>query len=108
MSRLLGGGSRASRYDRLPGAHQDSQHQRRGYHGPGAERQLVPPNQFLEPINIARRTGPDRLLVQMPLEVPGQTVDGLISARPVLLEALHHDPVQVTAHGTDQFWWLRL
>ena len=96
-------GSRACGRDRLPGAHHDSQHQRRHYHRPGAEGQLVAPNQFLEPINIARRTGPDRLLVQMPLEVPGQTVHGLIAARPVLLQAFHDNPVQVPPHRADQF-----
>src|SRR6266566_5589144 len=42
----------------------------------GGTHKFVAPNQFLEPINIARRTGSDRLVVQMPLEVPGQTVHG--------------------------------
>ena len=60
-----------------------------------AKRQLVPAPRFLKSIGRARRTGDDRFVVQVPLEVRGQTVGRLVAARAVLLQALHHDPVEI-------------
>ena len=43
----------------------------------------------------AGRAGEDRLVAQVPLDVLGQAVGRLVAARPVLLQGLHHDPVEV-------------
>src|SRR5437879_1461154 len=36
--------------------------------------------------------------------IPRQTVGGLVPARPVLLQAFHHDPVQVAPDKADQLF----
>src|SRR6266566_885993 len=69
----------------------------------GGTHKFVSPNRFLEPVEVTWRAGGHRFLRQVPLDIPSQTVGGLISPRPVLLQALHDNPVQVPTHGTDQF-----
>ena len=70
---------------------QGSQRDDRG----SGEDESVFSNQLLETIERARRTGDDRLMVQVSLHVCRQTISRLISARAVFLQALHHDPIQV-------------
>ena len=52
-------------------------------------------HELLADVDFARGTGHDRLVPQMPLDIHGQAVGGLVTAVPVLLQALHHDPVEV-------------
>src|SRR5258705_3832388 len=42
--------------------------QRRRHGGDGGKGELVPPSQFLETVEIARRAGRDLFIVQMPLK----------------------------------------
>ena len=44
----------------------------------------------------------------MPFDVPDQAVGRLVTARPVLLQALHHDPVQVPTNQVDELGRLGL
>ena len=38
----------------------------------------------------------DGLVAQMPPDIGDEPVDGLITLRPVFLQRLHHDPVEIT------------
>ena len=57
--------------------------------------QLITSPRLLESVNRARRPGHHRFVVEMPLEVGGQTIGRLVTPRPVLLQAFHHNPIQV-------------
>ncbi len=71
--------------------------QRYRHHGRSGESQLVPLNRFLEVVEPARRAGFDRLRAEMPLYVHRQAIGGLVAAGAVLLQTLHHDPVQIAS-----------
>ena len=81
--------------DGLPGADGDTEEQHcRGGCGRGRGHP-IPANEFVEAINRARRAGQDRFLIQIPFEVPRQAVGRFVAAVPVLLQTLHHDPIEV-------------
>jgi hypothetical protein len=61
----------------------------------GGKRDLVSPDKLLESICRAGRAGDDRFMAQVPLEVHHQAIGRFVTARPVLLQTLHHDPVQI-------------
>ena len=86
----------------LPGAGHDAQNQRQRHERRCGEGEPVPPNQFLDPVKRARRTRDHRLVIEVPLNVGGQTVGRFVSARAILFQTLHHDPVQVAAHQVNQ------
>src|SRR2546430_1685614 len=56
-------------------------HQSRGHATNRAKNGLVPPHQLLESVETARRTGEDRFIVQVTLNVHPQAVGGLVTAR---------------------------
>ena len=62
----------------------------------------MPPDQFLDLIHLARRARDDGLVVQMPLNVRGQAIGGLVPPIAVLLQASGHNPVQVTPHVVEE------
>jgi WD40 repeat protein len=68
-----------------------------GHHDAGGREggHLVPAHHLLEPVKLTGRPGRDRFVVQVPLQVSSQTVGGVVTPLTVLLQALHHDPVQV-------------
>src|SRR6185295_8046768 len=68
----------------------------------GGEHEFVPANEFLEPVEFARRSRHYRFAVQKTPHVHRETIGRLVTARAILLQALHHDPVQVTANQMDQ------
>ena len=86
----------------LPGAGHDAQHQRQRHERRCGEDEPVPLSQFLDPVKRARRTRDHRLVIEVPLNVGGQTVGRFVSARAILFQTLHHDPVQVAAHQVNQ------
>ncbi len=53
-----------------------------------------------QPVTGAGRRGQHRLAGQVTLHVQGKTAGGLVPPRAVLLQCLHHDPIQLPA---DQF-----
>ena len=57
---------------------------------------------FAKPIRDRRGTGENRLVGQMPLDVHREADGRLVPARAILLERLHHDPVQVAPHKLTQ------
>ena len=77
---------------------QQRHHDRRRRRG----HQFVPAKRLLELVGRARRPGKDRLVIQVPLEIGGQPVGRLVTAGAVLLQALHHNPVQVALELVDQ------
>ena len=101
--RSAGASVSASLLNGLPEADCQTDHQRSNHRRAGSERQLVPANQFLEAIEVAGRTGNDRLIVQVPLYVRRQAVGGFVAAGAVFLQALHCDPIQVAAHNIHEF-----
>ena len=56
---------------------------------------LVAAEELPQAVHGAGAPGQDRLRLQMPPNVFGQTADGLVPPDAVLLQRLHHDPVQV-------------
>src|SRR6059036_901505 len=50
------------------------------------------------------RVGDDRLIAEVALNVHRKTIGGLVTARAVLVQRLHHDPVQVAAQQMNQLW----
>jgi hypothetical protein len=63
---------------------------------------LVPTRHFLEPVKLTGRTGEDRFVVEMPLEIERQAVGSIVTTGAVLLQALHHDPVEVALELVQQ------
>jgi hypothetical protein len=51
-----------------------------------------------DPVAGAGRTGLDRLVLQVALDVAGEGGGGVVAARAVLLERAHDDPVEVAPH----------
>ena len=62
------------------------------------ESALIPPCKLPQPIAGPGRRRLDRFVAQMPLDVPRQTAGRVIAPGPILVQALHHDPVQIAAH----------
>ena len=86
----------------LPGADGRSHQQSGGNPSRGGKWSTMAAEQLLQTINIARRSGQDRLAVQVALDVRRQAVGRLVTARTVLLQAFHHDPVEVPAQGMNE------
>jgi len=99
---ILGSKALASRFDRLPTAHADSQDQGHRHGGSGGKRDLVPPKGFLKTIQLAGGSCHDRLIRQMALNILEEPVRRVIAAGAVLFQALHHDPVQIPAQKSDR------
>ena len=57
--------------------------------------QAMSPYEFRKSVSRAGRTGQDRLIVEVPLDFQGHTVGGFVAAVAVLVQALHHDPVEI-------------
>ena len=70
-------------------------------------RPLVPPHELPQPVAGRRRAGLHRLVGQVALHVRRQAVGRLVAAVAVLLQRLHHDPVQLAAHQPAQLRRLR-
>jgi len=64
---------------------------------PGGEHQFVAPNQFFQAVNTTGRARQNRFVRQVALEIQRQLVGGLITARALLFQTLHDDPIQVAA-----------
>ena len=62
----------------------------------------------LKLVNYARRTGDDRLVVQVPQDVLRQAIGCFVTPRPLFLQCLHYDPIQVTAKKLGKFGRLGL
>ena len=71
-------------------AQERQQHQDCGQHGPS-----VPPHEFAQPIPRRGWAGQNRLVVQVAIDVPRQLVGRLVAAVAILVQRLHHDPVQL-------------
>ncbi len=98
LSQLLG----AHRPDGLPGAHRRADDQRRRHHGRRRQHRPVPPRGLPQAVRGRRRPGLHRLMIQVAAQVGRQGVGRLVPPVAVLLQALHHDPVQLAAHGPVQ------
>ena len=79
-------------------ARDQSQKHRGGHdqHSPVSLRQLL---QRIHRGGWPRR---DRLMLEVPQDIRGQAIGCLVTARAVLLQTFHHDPIQIAAHQTDQ------
>ncbi len=54
-------------------------------------------NEFAEAVQGARAAREDRFMLQMPADVLRQATGGLVPPGAVLLQGLHHDPIQIAA-----------
>ena len=86
---LLGDAPRQDRHDDRDG------HQRDERHAAGGHREPVPPHELAERVEGAGRPRGDRLVLEVPLEIPGEAAGRLVSAGPILLDGLEHDPVEI-------------
>jgi len=100
---LLGHSFRRHGPSGLSCADEDAEGQRRDDCGSRREAELVPPNRLLKVIEPTRRAGQDWLVAEVVFEIRRQTVGRLVSARPVLFQTFHHDPVQVALELVQQF-----
>ena len=57
---------------------------------------------LLQAVHRGGRTGLDRFVVQIALDVAREIVGRFVAARAVLLQRLHHDPVQLVAQRVAQ------
>jgi hypothetical protein len=60
----------------------------------------------MQTVAYARRTGENWLITQMPFDVNCQLMATLVSAGSVLLQCLHHYPVQIPADNIAKLSWL--
>ena len=86
----------------LPGADEDVGHQQEEEARRDRQRRPVLARELPQPVAGRRRARLHRLVVQVALDVPGQPAGRLVPPRPVLLQALHHDPVELAAHQLRQ------
>ena len=66
------------------------------------QRRAVLAGELPQPVRRRRRAGLDRVVRQVALDVAGEAAGRLVPPRPVLLQRLHHDPVQLAAHQLRQ------
>ena len=83
----------------LATAPSDQQQQERAGH---PQRRAILAGELAQPVAGARRARLHRLVGQVVLHVARQAAGGLVPPRPVLLQALHHDPVQLAPHQLRQ------
>ncbi len=69
---------------------------------------LVPPGELAETVAGRGRTGQDRLVAQVPLDVGRKAVGRFVAPRAVLFQGLHHDPVQIAAEQLPELLHLGL
>ncbi len=69
---------------------------------PCEHRPLVPPHKLPQPVCRRRRTRLHRFIRQVALYVHREAVGGLVAAVAVLLQRLHHDPIQFATHQLRQ------
>jgi len=62
----------------------------------------VPASELAHAVHRARGAGADRLVTQVPSHVRRQLPHRIVPASTVLLEGLHHDPVEIAAEGASQ------
>src|SRR5262249_13044891 len=70
------------------------------------DRRQVPLNELPQPVSWAWRHSRYRIIVQKTTNVGGQPVRSFITARSVLLERLHNDPVQIAPDQHSQLFWV--
>src|SRR5260221_611790 len=85
-------------FEGLPTARNDPCEQSDGNRASSNEGELVALPSLVK-LTGAGWTGYDGLVVQMPPEIRRETVGGFVPAAALLLQALHHDPVQVALHS---------
>ena len=89
--------------DEHPQRNHAANNERDRHGGRRAKGQLVSLNGFLEAVQPARRAGDNGFVVEVAGDVRGQAVRGFVTTRAILLQAFHHDPVQVAAECVNQF-----
>ena len=102
-----GDGPRVCGANHAPGRADDAAHQGQDHRGSRQDRPLVPPHEFAQPVAQRRGTRLHRLVMQIMLDVHGQAVGRLVAPLPVLLQRLHHDPVEVALDQQTQLGRLR-
>ena len=84
--------------ERLATLWSGSRNQRGGDQRRRCEGRLVPKCELPKPIGCGRGAGDHRLIVQVTLDICGEPVSRFVSPPSILLERLHHDPVQFAAN----------
>src|SRR5262245_2248363 len=87
---------RTRRPEGLPRTRGDTRDQCQRYRSACREGESVAPNRLLKPVRCTWRTGDHRFIVEVSLEISLKTVGRLVAAIAVFLQALHHDPIQVS------------
>ena len=87
----------------LPTANHHPHNQRHRHCSGCGKRKLVAPNQFSQAIQTAWWTSHHRLVCEMALHVHRQAARRFITAVAILLQRLHHDPIQLAPQEIRQF-----
>ena len=78
-------------------------HQNNHNHGRDCRKSpFIPPGEFAEPIRCRRGAGFDRFILQVALDIGREAVGRFVPPGAVLLQGLHHDPVQLAAERVRQ------
>ena len=86
----------------LPEARPGGAKQGHRHHCRGRQSRPVPSHKFFQLITQRRRNRADRFLPEIILEILRQRGCGFVAPAPILLQCLHHDPIQFPAHQPAQ------
>jgi len=102
LSGLFLGVAFARGTDGLPGTGDGGDDEDGGNRRRHPEGGLVALSELAEPVACGRGARAHRFVGQMASDVQGERVGRLVAARAVLVERLHHDPVQIAAQRFDE------
>ena len=94
--------------DQAPSRAENAAHQGEDHHGGRQDCSLVPPHELPHLVAHRWRAGRDRLVRQVTLQVQRQRVGRLVAPVAVLLQRLHHDPIEVALDQPSHLRRLRL
>ena len=87
----------------LPGAHDDARDQHGGNRADSGKGSAMAARKFFELVKPRRWTGDDGLVIEVTLDVFGKGNGAFVPSGAILLQRLHHDPIQVATDLTGEF-----
>ena len=88
--------------ERQQGTHDRSGHQQQGNRGRHTQRNLVTAGKFPQTMSGTRRSGADGFVGEEMLDIQREGIGRFVTARAILVDGLHDDPVQIRFHQMTQ------